>query len=239
MSDVDLDAVEARYNAIAAYAVPEAMQAGPLPDDVIWRTAELLRDAAADVPVLAAELRQSRAGLAEARRLMAVDFDRARKAEDALAVEAERLRAALALQAEYDTAQREVERLRSLPAIDPDAYHEARAAIARVEALHQRYRPPHRDDVDICPECSQFPVDVPYPCRTVAALRGPETSGAVSTEPTGSGSGTAPEPCHCGEPVVYGYDGDPTHQRGMCRRCDLVRCDAYPGACDVERGDGS
>lgn len=161
MSDVDLDAVEARYNAIAAYAVPEAMQAGPLPDDVIWRTAELLRDAAADVPVLAAELRQSRAGLAEARRLMAVDFDRARKAEDALAVEAERLRAALALQAEYDTAQREVERLRSLPAIDPDAYHEARAAIARVEALHQRYRPPHRDDVDICPECSQFPVDVP------------------------------------------------------------------------------
>lgn len=37
--------------------------------------------------------------------------------------------------------------------------------------------------------------------------------------------------CHCGEPVIYGYDGDPTHHRGMCEHCDSVRCDAYPGAC--------
>lgn len=39
--------------------------------------------------------------------------------------------------------------------------------------------------------------------------------------------------CHCGEPVVYGYDGDPAHHRGMCEHCDAVRCDAYPGACDT------
>lgn len=37
--------------------------------------------------------------------------------------------------------------------------------------------------------------------------------------------------CHCGEAVAYGYDGDPTHHRGMCEHCDAVRCDAYPGAC--------
>lgn len=37
--------------------------------------------------------------------------------------------------------------------------------------------------------------------------------------------------CHCGAPVTYGYDGDPNHHRGMCEDCDLVRCDAYPGAC--------
>jgi len=40
-----------------------------------------------------------------------------------------------------------------------------------------------------------------------------------------------PEVCHCGEPVTYGYDGDPTHHRGMCAHCDDVRCDADPGAC--------
>jgi hypothetical protein len=39
------------------------------------------------------------------------------------------------------------------------------------------------------------------------------------------------EVCHCGEPVTYGFDGDPTHHRGMCVECDAVRCDAYPGAC--------
>lgn len=37
--------------------------------------------------------------------------------------------------------------------------------------------------------------------------------------------------CHCGEPVVYGYDGDPTHHRGMCEYCDAVRCDAFPERC--------
>lgn len=38
-------------------------------------------------------------------------------------------------------------------------------------------------------------------------------------------------PCHCGAPVVFGYDGDPTHHRGMCGHCDAVRCDAFPGEC--------
>lgn len=37
--------------------------------------------------------------------------------------------------------------------------------------------------------------------------------------------------CHCGEPVVFGYDGDPSHTRGLCEDCDAVRCDAYPGEC--------
>ena len=37
--------------------------------------------------------------------------------------------------------------------------------------------------------------------------------------------------CHCGDPVHYGYDGDPTHHRGMCAHCDPIRCDAYPGEC--------
>lgn len=40
-----------------------------------------------------------------------------------------------------------------------------------------------------------------------------------------------PDKCHCGQSVVYGYDGDPTHHRGMCKDCDPVRCDAHPGAC--------
>lgn len=39
------------------------------------------------------------------------------------------------------------------------------------------------------------------------------------------------ERCHCGARPVYGYDGDPTHTRGLCEHCDLVRCDAYPGEC--------
>lgn len=37
--------------------------------------------------------------------------------------------------------------------------------------------------------------------------------------------------CHCGRPVAFGYDGDPTHHRGMCADCDAVRCDAYPMDC--------
>ena len=37
--------------------------------------------------------------------------------------------------------------------------------------------------------------------------------------------------CHCGEPVVFGYDSDPSHTRGLCSDCDAVRCDAYPGEC--------
>jgi len=44
-------------------------------------------------------------------------------------------------------------------------------------------------------------------------------------------SGQRVERCHCGDPVVFGYDGDPTHHRGMCARCDAARCDADPGAC--------
>ncbi len=43
--------------------------------------------------------------------------------------------------------------------------------------------------------------------------------------------------CHCGKPISYGYDGDPTHHRGMCARCDAVRCDAYPGSCEGRRSD--
>lgn len=39
------------------------------------------------------------------------------------------------------------------------------------------------------------------------------------------------EVCHCGQPVAFGFDGDPTHHRGMCAHCDSVRCDAYPGEC--------
>jgi len=40
-----------------------------------------------------------------------------------------------------------------------------------------------------------------------------------------------PETCHCGRPVKHGFDGDPTHHRGMCADCDEVRCDAYPQDC--------
>lgn len=42
---------------------------------------------------------------------------------------------------------------------------------------------------------------------------------------------TSPEECHCGRPVAYGFDGDPTHHRGMCAECDARRCDAYPLEC--------
>lgn len=37
--------------------------------------------------------------------------------------------------------------------------------------------------------------------------------------------------CHCGDQLAYGFDGDPTHHRGMCAHCDAIRCDAYPGEC--------
>lgn len=37
--------------------------------------------------------------------------------------------------------------------------------------------------------------------------------------------------CHCGEHVVYGYNGNPRETRFLCDLCDSVRCDAYPGAC--------
>ena len=37
--------------------------------------------------------------------------------------------------------------------------------------------------------------------------------------------------CHCGRPVVFGYDDDPSHTRGLCRYCDAARCDAYPQDC--------
>lgn len=115
-----------------------------------------------------------------------------------------------------DEARAEVERLRRIGNSDALACiaqvkaltrerDEARAAIARVEALCDES---DRTATSIHEQRLLTPSDVR------AALRG--------------------ESCHCGEPVVYGYDGDPTHQRGMCRRCDLVRCDAYPGACDAE-----
>lgn len=42
--------------------------------------------------------------------------------------------------------------------------------------------------------------------------------------------------CHCGKPASCGFDGDPTHHRGMCTDCDAVRCDAYPGECSASRG---
>lgn len=60
----------------------------------------------------------------------------------------------------------------------------------------------------------------------LAMARALAAAGLLATK----GSGTD-EACHCGEPVAYGYDGDPTHHRGMCNECDSVRCDAYPGAC--------
>jgi len=39
--------------------------------------------------------------------------------------------------------------------------------------------------------------------------------------------------CHCGNSVAWGFDGDQNHTRDMCEHCDSVRCDAYPGACNV------
>lgn len=41
--------------------------------------------------------------------------------------------------------------------------------------------------------------------------------------------------CHCGEPIAYGFDGDPTHHRDMCEHCDAVRCDAHPDVSCSER----
>lgn len=37
--------------------------------------------------------------------------------------------------------------------------------------------------------------------------------------------------CHCGRLLAYGFDGDPTHHRGMCEDCDAVRCDVDPSQC--------
>lgn len=36
--------------------------------------------------------------------------------------------------------------------------------------------------------------------------------------------------CHCGAPVHVHEDLD-NFTRGLCRECDTVRCDAYPGEC--------
>lgn len=41
----------------------------------------------------------------------------------------------------------------------------------------------------------------------------------------------ATELCHCGRLVAYGYDGDPSHHRGMCGDCDAARCDVDPTNC--------
>lgn len=49
--------------------------------------------------------------------------------------------------------------------------------------------------------------------------------------PPAARPGTEGEACHCGEPVAYGFNGDPANHRGMCAACDLVRCDAYPLDC--------
>lgn len=53
----------------------------------------------------------------------------------------------------------------------------------------------------------------------------------------GCGWGPLDGNCHCGQPVAYGYDGNPLHSRGLCSDCDLVRCDAYPGACGYHNRD--
>lgn len=42
-----------------------------------------------------------------------------------------------------------------------------------------------------------------------------------------------PDVCHCGEVEyvhIISLDGE-TFSRGLCKHCDEVRCDAYPGAC--------
>ena len=58
-----------------------------------------------------------------------------------------------------------------------------------------------------------------------------KSGGMVDTMTDPYRGSNANERCHCGMPVVYGYDGDPTNHRGMCEHCDSVRCDAYPGEC--------
>lgn len=35
----------------------------------------------------------------------------------------------------------------------------------------------------------------------------------------------------CGDPVVYVHHDLGGFCRGLCYRCDLLRCDAFPGAC--------
>lgn len=60
---------------------------------------------------------------------------------------------------------------------------------------------------------------------------------ADGAEAGAQGDTANPYLCHCGTPVAFGFDGDPTNHRGMCARCDAVRCDAHPGACDL--GDES
>lgn len=40
------------------------------------------------------------------------------------------------------------------------------------------------------------------------------------------------EYCHCGEPVAFGFDSSNPHRhRGMCQRCDDLRCDIDPNNC--------
>ena len=65
---------------------------------------------------------------------------------------------------------------------------------------------PHIDDSDICQDCGDRHASSACP-----------QAGEAS--------------CHCGRPVVYGFDMDPSHHRGMCFDCDEVRCDAYPLEC--------
>lgn len=42
-----------------------------------------------------------------------------------------------------------------------------------------------------------------------------------------------PATCHCGKPVITHYDsnGVTGFTRGLCKRCDEVRCDVVPAAC--------
>jgi hypothetical protein len=48
-----------------------------------------------------------------------------------------------------------------------------KAAVARVSALHQRYRSPLTDEFDCCGHCNRIAGDlVPYPCPTIQSLEG-------------------------------------------------------------------
>lgn len=50
-------------------------------------------------------------------------------------------------------------------------------AIARLRALHERYRTPWTDEYDICPHCTKDMDLVPFPCPTIQALNGEAPSG--------------------------------------------------------------
>lgn len=90
-----------------------------------------------------------------------------------------------------------------------------------------------------CPTCQAPPN---RPCRARTSWRVTDThAGRIRSEALLDAALAVTEgrrPCHCGQPVTYGYDGDPTHHRGMCADCDAVRCDAYPMDCPMRRKAG-